>query len=196
MPQIAISGTEFRGEHVDRLLRTAERVDADGVEVWYPENFDAAGTGASVARLMAWPGAVVAVSAGVEISETTDVVGSIQRLTEAITIAHQLGADRVNTYFGSPGYRDDRRSGDVFLENIYPGLRLAESLGVMIVLENEFDAFGRDEPHGDLTRRPPALRVGAAGGKARACDSTLTLLTSTAREWSRIRMLTPCWPVK
>jgi sugar phosphate isomerase/epimerase len=156
-PEIAISGTEFRGVHVDELLRAADEVGADAVEVWYPENFTAGGIEASAARLAAWLGGIVAVSAGVEVGETTDIDGTRSRLIEALSISSQLGAFRVNTYFGAPGYRDDLRSGDVFLRNIRPVLRQAEQLGVTIVLENEFDAFGRDYVQGDLTRRPMAI---------------------------------------
>jgi sugar phosphate isomerase/epimerase len=157
-PAIGISGTEFRGAHVAELLRAAVEVGADAVEVWYPENFTAGGVKATCARLAAWAGGIAAVSVGVEVGETADVDGTQGRLIEALAICGQLGASRLNTYFGAPGYRDDLRSGDVFLRNIQPVLRQAERLGVTILLENEFDAFGRDHVRGDLTRRPMALR--------------------------------------
>ncbi|GAA1938354.1 sugar phosphate isomerase/epimerase family protein [Kitasatospora viridis] len=158
-PVIAISGTEFRGAAVEELLDTADRVGADGVEVWWPENFTRGGAGRSERRLARWSKEVVAVSAGVEVGESADVEGTRARLTEAVELADRLGAPRVNTYFGAPGYRDDRRSGEVFLRNLAPVLRHAERLGVTIVLENEFDAFGRDHLGGDPTRRPDALRA-------------------------------------
>jgi sugar phosphate isomerase/epimerase len=157
-PAIGISGTEFRGAHVAELLRAAVEVGADAVEVWFPENFMAGGVKATCARLAAWAGGIAAVSVGVEVGETTDVDGTQARLIEALAICGQLGASRLNTYFGAPGYRDDLRSGDGFLRNIEPVLRQAERLGVTILLENEFDAFGRDHVRGDLTRRPMALR--------------------------------------
>ncbi|WP_435128943.1 sugar phosphate isomerase/epimerase family protein [Actinacidiphila sp. bgisy144] len=157
-PRIAISGTEFRDEPIDTLLRTADEVGVTAIELWYPENLRADADGVALARLAAWPGQVAAVSAGVEIGETSDVPGSRSRLIEALELADRLGAPVVNTYFGAPGYRDDRRSGEVLARNLEPVLRRAESLGVTVVLENEFDAFGRDRYGGDLTRRPHALR--------------------------------------
>jgi sugar phosphate isomerase/epimerase len=157
-PRIAISGTEFRDESIDTLLRTADEVGVTAIELWCPENLRADADGAALARLTSWPGQVVAVSAGVEIGETSDVPGSRSRLIEALELADRLGAPVVNTYFGAPGYRDDRRSGEVLARNLEPVLRRAESLGVTVVLENEFDAFGRDRYRGDLTRRPNALR--------------------------------------
>jgi sugar phosphate isomerase/epimerase len=163
-PRLAISGTEFRDEPVDVLLRSAERVGVDAIELWCPENLTADGTHGThdadraLARLADWPGQVVAVSAGVEAGETVDVPGTRARLVEAVELADRLGAPVVNTYFGAPGYRDDQRAGDVFARNLEPVLRRAEALGVTIVLENEFDAFGRDRVRGDPTRRPDALR--------------------------------------
>jgi sugar phosphate isomerase/epimerase len=79
-------------------------------------------------------------------------------LLDALEVAARLGCPRVNTYFGAPGFRDDAVCGDNFLRNIAPALARADQLGVTIVLENEFNAFGRDHVRGDLTRRPPALR--------------------------------------
>lgn len=158
-PTIAISGTEFRDEPIDTLLRTADEVGAAAIELWCPENLRDDGGGAALTRLAAWPGRVVAVSAGVENAETADVPGSRARLIEALELADRIGAPLVNSYFGAPGYRDDRRSGDVLARNLEPVLRRAETLGVTLVLENEFDAFGRDRYQGDLTRRPEALRA-------------------------------------
>lgn len=157
-PRIAISGTEFRDEPIDTLVRTADEVGVTAIELWCPENLRADADGAALARLTAWPGQVAAVSVGVEIGEMSDVPGNRSRLVEALELADRLGAPVVNTYFGAPGYRDDRRSGEALARNLEPVLRRAESLGVTVVLENEFDAFGRDRCRGDLTRRPHALR--------------------------------------
>lgn len=159
-PAIAISGTEFRDEPIDTLLRTADEVGVAAIELWCPENLRPDdGGGTALARLAAWSGRVVAVSAGVENAETADVPGSRARLIEALELADRVGAPLVNSYFGAPGYRDDRRTAEVLARNLEPVLRRAETLGVTLVLENEFDAFGRDRYQGDLTRRPDALRA-------------------------------------
>ncbi|MEV4412405.1 sugar phosphate isomerase/epimerase family protein [Catellatospora sp. NPDC049609] len=156
-PPIGISGTEFRGEHIDVLLETADSVRAQGVELWHPENFTAAGAADTVDRVNRWSGQVFAVSCGVEVAETADVPHTVSRLLEAVDVAGEVGAPRVNTYFGAPGYRDDRRSAEDFLRHLAPVLARAEQAGVTIVLENEFNAFARDHVRGDLTRRPAAL---------------------------------------
>ncbi|GGZ01369.1 hypothetical protein GCM10010300_51700 [Streptomyces olivaceoviridis] len=158
-PQIAISGTEFRDEPLDTLLRTADEVGVTAIELWSPENLRTESGGDAEARLAAWSGRVVAVSVGVENAETEDVPGNRARLIDALELADRVGAPVVNTYFGAPGYRDDRRTAEVLARNLEPVLRRAESLGVTLVLENEFDAFGRDRYRGDLTRRPDALRA-------------------------------------
>lgn len=158
-PVIAVSGTEFRDAPVRDLLDTADRVGVDALELWFPENFTATGSHATGRAVAGWGGRVVAVSAGVELGETHDVPHAVGRLIKAIEVADGFGCRRVNTYFGAPGFRDDTVSGDNFLRNIAPALRRAEQLGTTVVLENEFDAFGRDDKCGDLTRRPSALRA-------------------------------------
>lgn len=84
--------------------------------------------------------------------------GSGRRLiSESIAVAGLLGADRVNTYFGHGGDGDDDRAINNYAREVEPLLHEAEQTGVTIVLENEFDAFGRDPEHRDVSRRPGAL---------------------------------------
>jgi sugar phosphate isomerase/epimerase len=46
---------------------------------------------------------------------------------------------------------------EVYLKHLEPCLKRATQLGVTIVLENEFNAFGVDPAKSDITRRPRSL---------------------------------------
>lgn len=78
-------------------------------------------------------------------------------ISASIAIAAELGATRVNTYFGHGGTGDDREAARTYAGLVAPLLRQAEAAGVTIVLENEFDAFGHDPEHYDISRRAQSL---------------------------------------
>lgn len=155
--RLAVSGTEFRGSPLDSLLRFADDLAVGAVELWCPGNLGDLDPGRVEEKVSQWSGTVVAVSAGVEMGGEENIESATTSLVDAIDLAHRLGAGRVNTYFGAPGFRDDVRSGRRFLDQMQRALARAEECGVRIVLENEFNAFGRDDVEGDLTRRPDAL---------------------------------------
>lgn len=154
---LAISGTEFRGEPTADLVAAARAVGADGVDLWYPENF---GDGRDAVAAMLYSAGldVVCVSSGTELGDAERAGSSVPLLIEAIDVAASLGAPLVNTYFGAPGVLDADRAIDRFCSNIAPCVAHAARRGVTISLENEFDAFGWDPEHGDVTRRPEALQ--------------------------------------
>ena len=157
--RLAISGTEFlENESVSALLSMARRLDVSAVELWYPRNFVHDGEASTIRRVIAAGIAVAAVSCGVEVVELDDVEGTRQKLLRAIEVAAELDAPFVNTYFGAPDYRDDSRAINTFVRNVDPCLTKADRLGRKLLLENEFNAFGRDAYQGDITRRPASLR--------------------------------------
>jgi len=78
-------------------------------------------------------------------------------IASSIRIAQVLGAGRVNTYFGHGGDGDDDRAARTYAGLVAPLLNQAAEAGVLIVLENEFDGFGHDPEHYDISRRAPAL---------------------------------------
>jgi sugar phosphate isomerase/epimerase len=85
--------------------------------------------------------------------------GEGRRLIESsIRIARDLGASRVNTYFGHGGDGDDEQAAERYAELVAPLLDRAEQAGVTLVLENEFDGFGHDPEHYDISRRAASLR--------------------------------------
>ncbi len=75
----------------------------------------------------------------------------------SIEIADGLGAGTVNTYFGHGG-ENDESSIVGYSGMVTPLLDRASEAGVVIVIENEFDAFGHDPDHTDISRRPRSLR--------------------------------------
>lgn len=173
--KIGISGTEYVREpdSLTELLRQAHLVGARYVEIWYPENFggqskpdDGREVGSDIdTRLDAALDLIDdvgvpigCVSSGSELG-VEDAEGWMVLLNKAIRLAARIGAPVVNSYFGGPGVRDDRRTIDRYARNISDSLDLAHSLGVTVVLENEFDAFGHDPEHGDPSRRPESLRM-------------------------------------
>ena len=90
--------------------------------------------------------ACVAFGAAFDASLTADLALYGQELARAVTVAHSLGAARVNHYcyhlglHGTPGPEDWDR-----LRRCYePALEQAEKLGVTLVLENEAHDFTRD----------------------------------------------------
>jgi sugar phosphate isomerase/epimerase len=78
-------------------------------------------------------------------------------IASSIRIARMLGASRVNTYFGHGGDGDDRRAARTYAALVAPLLAQAAAAGVMVVLENEFDGFGYDPEHHDISRRAASL---------------------------------------
>ncbi|GIE95222.1 sugar phosphate isomerase/epimerase family protein [Paractinoplanes rishiriensis] len=155
---MSISGTEYVTEPhgLTRLLADAEVTGADAIEVWYPENFgDDVPADIRMLRNSGVP--VACVSSGSELGKA-DVDRDIALLRAAIDVGHRLGAPVTNTYFGGPGWRDDRKSIDRYARNVAGCLDLASELGLTVVLENEFDAFGHDPHRGDPSRRPESLR--------------------------------------
>ncbi|MEI7033337.1 sugar phosphate isomerase/epimerase family protein [Streptomyces pratensis] len=88
-----------------------------------------------------------------------ETTGAGRRLIgTSIAIAAELGAARVNTYFGHGGTGDDRAAAAAYARLVAPLLRQADAAGVTIVMENEFDAFGHDPEHYDISRRAASLR--------------------------------------
>jgi sugar phosphate isomerase/epimerase len=157
-PPVGISGTEFVKEPdgLTGLLADAAAVGAQALEVWYPENFGA-DPDATAQRLLSAGITVACVASGSELGKA-DPEDDRRLLLEAITMAHRLGAPVANTYHGPPGLLDDRRVTDRYAAAVESCLDHAAAVGVTVVLENEFDAFGHDPHHGDPTRRPESLR--------------------------------------
>ena len=155
--RIALSGTEFaEADGIEELITTATYANIDAVEMWYPKNYSKDTVALTTAKLR---------DAGMSticISTPTSLYGSKRGestvlLHEALELAALKGVGLVNTYFGNAPLADDTAAIAAYAEAAYPIVRRAESLGVTLVLENEFDAFGWDPAGSDVTRRPAAL---------------------------------------
>jgi sugar phosphate isomerase/epimerase len=155
--KIAVSGTEFsESDGVDDLIATARAAGIQDVELWFPKNYRKDAVAGTTAKIR---GAELSVAC---ISTPTSLYGSglkdsLALLNTALGLAAASGAARVNTYFGHASEVDDARAMTMYADAISPFLARAEDIGVTIVLENEFDAFGWDPAGSDITRRPASL---------------------------------------
>jgi 3-dehydroshikimate dehydratase len=72
-------------------------------------------------------------------------------------VAKSVGSPIVNSYFGTPARVDDDVAMANYAKHLSPLLSRASSMGLTIVLENEFDAFGHDPLGADISRRVRSL---------------------------------------
>jgi sugar phosphate isomerase/epimerase len=155
--RLAVSGTEFgESDGVDSLIAAARAASVRDVELWFPNNYLKDKVVGTMAKIR---DAELSVAC---ISTPTSLYGSgreksLTLLDTALGIAAASGVTRVNTYFGHAAEVDDARAISMYAEAISTLVARAEDVGVTIVLENEFDAFGWDPAGSDITRRPAAL---------------------------------------
>ncbi|WP_405998862.1 sugar phosphate isomerase/epimerase family protein [Streptomyces sp. NBC_00829] len=154
---IAVSGTEFTDtDGVDGLIEMARSAQCDAVEFWYPKNALRDGVDAALRKLDRAGLRTACVSTPSQLYGTGEA-DSVALLHEAIALAARTGSNRVNTYFGHAPLVDDERAIEAYAGALAPVLDLAATENVVIVLENEFDAFGWDPAGSDISRRPAAL---------------------------------------
>ncbi|GAB3066830.1 sugar phosphate isomerase/epimerase family protein [Micromonospora schwarzwaldensis] len=158
--ELAVAAPEFFGTgpllgRVDHL-RVLRDLGIDALELWSPWQVtedDAADVRAALdaAGLRTACVSTPSYLHGEETGEGRALISS------SIRIARLLGAVRVNTYFGHGGDGDDRRAADRYARLVAPLLDQAAEAGVLVVLENEFDGFGHDPEHHDISRRASSL---------------------------------------
>ncbi|MGW2642926.1 sugar phosphate isomerase/epimerase family protein [Streptomyces sp. NPDC001348] len=154
---IAVSGTEFtEADGVDGLIDMAGSAQCDAVEFWYPKNALRDGVDAALRKLDRAGLRTACVSTPSQLYGAGEADG-VSLLHEAITLAARTGSNRVNTYFGHAPEVDDQRAIAAYAGALAPVLDHAAAENVVIVLENEFDAFGWDPAGSDISRRPAAL---------------------------------------
>ncbi|MEV0277861.1 sugar phosphate isomerase/epimerase [Streptomyces sp. NPDC050610] len=154
---IAVSGTEFtETDGVDGLIEMAGAARCDAVEFWYPKNAERDGLDATLRELDRAGLRVACVSTPSQLYGSGAADG-VPLLHEAITLAARTGGNRVNTYFGHAPVADDQSAIAAYAEALAPVLDHAAAEEVVVVLENEFDAFGWDPAASDVSRRPVAL---------------------------------------
>ncbi len=157
--RLAISGTELdTDEPIGALLESAGKLKIGFIELWHPRNTSTEGLDKTIDRVLAAGVEIACVSAGSELYRDGGSREDQELLLESIQLAARVGARFVNTYFGHHPVRDDERAIETYQRLLAPCLDLAQSAGVAIVLENEFNAFGEDPAQSDITRRPAALR--------------------------------------
>ncbi|MCF3165790.1 sugar phosphate isomerase/epimerase [Streptomyces violaceoruber] len=141
--------------NLDRL-RELRDFGFTALELWSPWQVDSTNVAEVRAALDSLGMTVSCVSSPSYLhGETTGEGGRL--IAASITLAAELGAGRVNTYFGHGGTGDDRAAASTYARMVEPLLRQADAADVTIVLENEFDAFGHDPEHYDISRRARSL---------------------------------------
>ncbi|GGU29546.1 sugar phosphate isomerase/epimerase family protein [Streptomyces violascens] len=154
---IAVSGTEFTdADGVDGLIEMARSAQCDAVEFWYPKNAQRDGVDTALRKLDRAGLRTVCVSTPSQLYGAGEAEG-VSLLHEAITLAARTGSHRVNTYFGHAPLVDDQHAIAAYADALAPVLDHAAAENVVVVLENEFDAFGWDPLGSDISRRPKAL---------------------------------------
>jgi sugar phosphate isomerase/epimerase len=154
---IAVSGTEFTaGDGVRGLIEMARSAQCDAVEFWHPKNALRDGVDAALRKLDRAGLRIACVSTPSQLYGA-GAADSVALLHEAITLAARTGGNRVNTYFGHAPLVDDQRAISAYAGALAPVLDHAAAENVVVVLENEFDAFGWDPAGSDISRRPTAL---------------------------------------
>ncbi|GAA2563952.1 hypothetical protein GCM10010398_60890 [Streptomyces fimbriatus] len=154
---IAVSGTEFTdADGVDGLIEMARSAQCDAVEFWYPKNAMKDGVDEALRKLDRAGLRTACVSTPSHLYGPGGTEG-VRLLHEAITLAARVGSNRVNTYFGHAPVVDDEHAIAAYADALAPVLDHAATENVVVVLENEFDAFGWDPAGSDITRRPAAL---------------------------------------
>ncbi|MFD5556899.1 sugar phosphate isomerase/epimerase family protein [Streptomyces sp. NPDC127068] len=154
---IAVSGTEFtEADGVDGLIGMAGSAQCDAVEFWYPKNALRDGVDAAFRKLDRAGLRIACISTPSQLYGAGEA-DSVPLLHEAITLAARTGSNRVNTYFGHAPVVDDERAIAAYADALAPVLDHAAAEEVVVVLENEFDAFGWDPAASDISRRPATL---------------------------------------
>jgi sugar phosphate isomerase/epimerase len=155
---VALSGTELSAdEPIEVLCDAAAALGVEAVELWHPLNTAGLGVTGTLDVIHASGLRVACVSTGSELYRNGGSTADQSLLLEAIDIAGRCNAGLVNTYFGYAGVRDDDVAIETYARLLEPCLAHAAAHGVVIALENEFNAFGHDSLASDITRRPDAV---------------------------------------
>lgn len=149
-------GTQPLPDDLAELVFLAE-LGVARLELWCPWQITAA-TSRAVADRLAGAGLAIACVSSPSYLHG-EPTGEGRRLAdETLEIAAEVGAPVVNTYFGHGGDGDDVTAVDTYVRLAADLVARATRLGVTITLENEFDGFGHDPEHYDISRRAAALR--------------------------------------
>lgn len=154
---IAISGTELNeSDSIDVLIGLASSCGAHAVELWFPKNFAYDGVSATISKLRTTDLNIASISTSSRLYGSDSETGQ-QLLREALTLAGQLGAEFVNTYFGHSDLISHEKAIRDYARSLAPILMEAADRGITVTLENEFDFFGMDPLGSDISRSPEML---------------------------------------
>lgn len=155
---ISLSAGELSpNEPLKSVVGHAATTQAGGIELWYPANVGESNA-VETADVLKEAGLVVTcIATATQLGSPDRWAADRETLLAAVTLARQLGVGLVNTYFGLPESSNDLLNIRAYACRIDPVLQLAHDSGITVVLENEFDCFGFDTDHADVTRRPWTL---------------------------------------
>ncbi|MFQ5340496.1 MAG: sugar phosphate isomerase/epimerase family protein [Anaerolineae bacterium] len=156
---LALAGDELpQGSSAKEVIALAQRYGFKHIELMYRKNTQAEGVEQSLQLIEDAGIKIACVCSWTHLFKMEDVEQERKTLLEAIDIARRCGARFANTYFGRGPERDDEAAIEIYAENLKSCLDRAAELGVIIVLENEFDWDGGDTAQSDITRRPEGIR--------------------------------------
>lgn len=156
--RLAVSGVDLdERDGPDALVAAAGAAGATGVELWHPMNTSAIGVDRTLDVILSAGLDFVCVTSQIELYSPGHSDDAQRDLLDTIELAARAGAPFVNAYFGFAQQRDDPRAVKEYVRALQPCLARASELGVVILLENEFNAFGWDPCQSDLSRDPERL---------------------------------------
>lgn len=156
--RLAVSGVDLDEEDgPDALVAAAGAAGATAVELWHPMNTSAAGVDRTLDVISGAGLDFICVTSQIELYSPGHSEHAQRELLKTIELAARAGAPFVNAYFGFAPQRDDVQAVKEYVRALEPCLARAGELGVVILLENEFNAFGWDPCQSDLSRDPERL---------------------------------------
>jgi len=160
IPDLCLAAPELAGsDSIDpahRMLDALPGLGISGLELWYPWQVEEPRAEA-VRTMLAERGLSVRCVSSPSYLHGEPTGKGYALIESSIRVAAQVGATHVNTYFGHGGDGDDRHAARTYATLATPLLDKAAEAGVTVVLENEFDGFGHDPEHYDISRRAESL---------------------------------------
>lgn len=177
---IGIGSVEYRKSKLEDILKALNSYGVGLIELVARKNVWRETVPETKALLARWSIAPNAVSAFTKLNEVVHerVEETQELINELIALAALLGAPFTVTYFGANALLDDDEAIERYVGFIRPCLQQAEEKGVVLLIENLFDAVPPEIPDSFRSR----YRSSDATRSARGC---LKLLQAADLPWFR-----------
>lgn len=154
---IALSDFDYRDWDFDRFLRWLEQCALKDMEYYGHEPRES--LDAMLSALETRGKQIIAINPGSRyaLNGPGDGFPAQTVLLDALTLGREVGARFLVTYLGVNPEQDHLTTVDAFCRLVEPIVERAESAGMMVVVENHFDAHGEDPNGTSLARSPEGL---------------------------------------